>query len=395
MLNLHQSAVHLLLVGGFAYFNSRKQVVQVNALTMGASRTQIAFKGPQPFENEQPLEFLHQEGRMMKTTIDSFEARGLTHFGWVSANEKLPGEAKRQPMGRFVYGKEHAFPLGSYFTMHYANVESDRDLISHSPFEQITRAALISPRELDGTIMLLARQVRWSTWEPQRLTVQIAASLVLAVLACSLPCMLTLPFFVLFRVARQHRRGGNMEAGATLEASRELIVCSRSLNDGKTTALAWASTEGIPHAVKALLDCGAINSKEGAENVKVALQASLSGEHTETSKTIISHRRCDWLMMLMPQSPTYVESKPIRHTLLSTVAAVVGEDSKLVPRQVLATRISQGPLEGCSHSFLIFRAFSGNTGCYERGVAVVSALLHAGGAAGDAARLDAPRARAE
>ena len=123
---------------------------------------------------------------------------------------------------------------------------------------------------------------------------------------------------------------------ASLRAAREVVVDSPSLEDGGITPLVWASSEGIPHAARALLNAGA------SVGIGVCVQAALSRGHAATAAVILGHRRCEWLMMLAQGRPSFLEPAHTRRALLSCVATLVAADSKLVARQLTRAATRRG-----------------------------------------------------
>ena len=96
------SALHLLLVGGFAYFRvPEREIVQINALSMMPSRNRICLEGPLLFDDSLAGS-LQAADRMCKVTLDSLEILGLTSFCWIHPEEVpkfVPNAPRTLPAG--------------------------------------------------------------------------------------------------------------------------------------------------------------------------------------------------------------------------------------------------------------------------------------------------------
>ena len=294
-LELHQSAVHFLLVGGYVYFDEKLQVCQINALSLSRSRTSITFTGPHPLPAT-VAEHMTVEGRLCKVTLDALESRGLVAVGWIHPGEILPGgddDGSQWPTGAFMYRKREGGCI--YYKMQPGI--NNEDFQKHSTFEQIARAAMVSAPELDETLGRLA-------------------------------------------VEADRRDDGHVKTH-TVASHRASLINSCSLAEDGLTPIMWAAREGIPHAVKNLLDAGA--------EIGDATQLALENDNEGVASVLLAHRSCHWLPMLdsssrLPSrsSSSLMNQKTLKRRLMQSVARECGESTAIAPRQVTHAVLSDG-----------------------------------------------------
>lgn len=80
----------VLLLGGFAYFDSAGALLAVNAITFSPSDTGLVLIGPSATVPG-ALEAMKEEGRMQPVTLPELTQVGIGHFGWVHPCEQLGG----------------------------------------------------------------------------------------------------------------------------------------------------------------------------------------------------------------------------------------------------------------------------------------------------------------
>lgn len=274
-IGLHNACHHFLLVGGFIYFNEQDEIVQMNALSLTPSRMSLEFDGPNMCP-EEAVSSMRAAGRLCKVTLDTLESKGMTSVGWVHAEEALPGftptDMRNCANGAFVYTLRDGGAV--YFHM-APKPPTSRDIIEHSPFERLVRAALIGQHEVQRVLQ---------------------------------------------------RDGIDIDA----------VAVDREGQDRGLTALMWASREGLPDAVKALLRSGANSSarRSSQRTVENAITLALSNENVETVRAICAEHNSQWLLQLDPGHLGLAESFTVRRGLITVVAELASEQTNYAARQV-------------------------------------------------------------
>ena len=157
---LPDQLVHLLLVGGFIYFEGRR-VLQINALSFAPARQRIYFRegasiDPNFVFPQAALDELMNNNRMQRVTLDALQVHGFEEFGWIHPEETFGGGrdvvslrmARRMwEHGGFVY-KCSDTPDCRLLSIDATADKDDLDKHQMSEFEQITRAAVNGASEL-------------------------------------------------------------------------------------------------------------------------------------------------------------------------------------------------------------------------------------------------------
>jgi len=103
-LNMSESHLSLLAMGGFVYMDSSQNVCGVNSLCQG---NQIHLRGPTPFGRHALRNMLIQHGRIQDATIAALSDIGMKGFVWLSPGERFEGfeqcDGSAWPHGAFVY----------------------------------------------------------------------------------------------------------------------------------------------------------------------------------------------------------------------------------------------------------------------------------------------------
>ena len=90
-LSLHQHPWgYVLYLGGFAYFDARHTLLQVNALSLDPSETGLELVGPHVCDGA-ALGAMRKAARMRPVTLDGLREVGFETFGWVHPSEAPQG----------------------------------------------------------------------------------------------------------------------------------------------------------------------------------------------------------------------------------------------------------------------------------------------------------------
>ncbi len=331
---IESRAVLFLHSGGFVYFDSNREVVRINALTLSRSRISSYFTGPNAISRE-AIKKLRQTGRMCSVTIDALQAAGMVEFGWINPLEELPGwhdvtvmdldkeqlesldddaprEVKRLgqapwPHGALVFSRRQG--MEPVFFAKWSPPADSLDVVKWSLFERIARAATISVDELDTVLNDLSkshtgREAALCHPSPDAVDKDVVDSM-------HNPTRLV------------HTQ---LLGAKSLQAAEE---------GHSVSPIMWASAEGIPRAVRNLLEAGA--------RLDDAVEVALTHDNGRCAAILLRHRSCFWLPMLDPK-PAGQTPKPAatRIAILSTVAGFVQQDPSEIPRQVTQVVVTQG-----------------------------------------------------
>lgn len=307
-LELGETALHFLLAGGFVYFDAHEKIVQINALSNSPARTRFDLKRCAKSETVFPklgVRALNAQGRFHAVALDTLLVKGMETFCWVRPREAPSGvnaemAAESWPNGAFIFkyldGSHQIYAI-QWYGLADDGAQS-RDVVEHSAFEQILRASIISAEELDDVLTRTARPRDVAGREDQLDDDDIITTESL-------------------RLAR-------------IEALNEPSL--DKYEGAHMNALMWASREGIPNAVRRLLNVGALSITD-------SLILALERDNAETSRVIMSHRRAQWLELLVDKcsSPTLIDK------LILRASELCADDMTLIPRQVGCTAHAQCP----------------------------------------------------
>lgn len=91
--------VSFVLFGGFIFFNDNYNLIQVNSVYGGNN---INFNEPKKLKYTDIHYTLEKEGRLQAINVQELKDRDITHFCWVTPNEKIGG-VTIAPYGGFIY----------------------------------------------------------------------------------------------------------------------------------------------------------------------------------------------------------------------------------------------------------------------------------------------------
>lgn len=164
-----------------------------------------------------------------------------------------------------------ATPGGAVYCAVHSAAERDEDFQQLSTFERVVRAACINRDELDGVLHALAAPADEAGKHDLKdddlvTTDSLQAARHALVNTCSLAPQLT----------------GERTLASTLLAT----------GGSRLSPIEWAAARGVPHAVGALLDAGAVQP-DGR-----ALRLALQSGNDECARKILAHRSTAWLHAL-------------------------------------------------------------------------------------------------
>jgi hypothetical protein len=165
LINPQFPEVSFAVFGGFVYFDSNFNLVQVNAVFGGNN---ISFQKPKTVLFGDIKRDYYEKGRFQDVTSQTLKDRGIINFCWVTSDDTVKGQIIA-PLGGFMYMYEDKYI--QFFEISTASAESVANPIpdGNSPFSIITNYLKIIDTdyesELDGlnekeTILKLAQKCK-------------------------------------------------------------------------------------------------------------------------------------------------------------------------------------------------------------------------------------------
>ena len=291
-----------MLAGGFVYFryanddeaseeedSVERVVLQLNALSLSPGRTTIKLDKVDFVPPPVTMDYLRSEGRFSKVTLDALESRGMSHVAWINPGEHLPGirddDVHIWEHGAFMYERRNQEMPVTYVV---AVTSKNRDMMELSTFERVARAAMISSGELNTVLDTIAKtQVE--------------------------------------KNVDRHSHSGRLFSMTEVQDQRRSAVNASSLDEiqykgiddvrhsNHMSAIKWASSTGIPHAVINLLD-------NGATDIAEALELALARKHSDTTKALLTQcaapRRFQHWLVRLTFEESIARCFPVRQSIV-------------------------------------------------------------------------------